>query len=109
VDHRLDALDVGSNRARSTAKMRYGPSSHSMWPDLQIDLPRAHVAGTQRDRATFLAAPQALGLRLELGGAAGHPALELGVQCLELAGLAVELDEDLDLGAQTSGTTGTAT
>src|SRR5206468_8467733 len=51
-------------------------------------------------RAGHFAAAQALGLRLQLGGTAHDALLELGIQCLELAGLAVELDEHLDLGAQ---------
>ena len=37
---------------------------------------------------------------LELGSAGGDALLELGIERLELAGLAVELDEHLDLGAQ---------
>ena len=36
----------------------------------------------------------------QLGGALGDPLLELAVQPLELAGLAVQLGEDADLGAQ---------
>ena len=37
---------------------------------------------------------------LQLPGAFGHPLLQFAVEILELAGLAVEVDEHLDLGAQ---------
>jgi hypothetical protein len=58
------------------------------------------IARRQSERAAVLAGAQALGLGLELGGAGRDALLELGVERLELAGLAVELDEHLDLGAQ---------
>src|SRR5476649_2107398 len=65
-----------------------------------VELPRAHVAGRQGQRAPLLAASQPFGLRLKLGGTRGDPFFELRVQYLELARLAIELDEHLDLGAQ---------
>ena len=91
---------VGLKWAGSTPKIRYGPSSHSILPVVEVDFPRAHVAGRQRDRAAFLALPQALGLRLQLRGAGGDAFLELGIQRFELAGLAVQIDEHPHLGAQ---------
>ena len=65
-----------------------------------IPVPRAHVAGGERQAAAFLALPQLRGRRFELGGARRDALLQLGVHLLELARLAVELDEDLDLGPQ---------
>ena len=36
----------------------------------------------------------------QLGGPLGHPLLQFGVEAFQLTGLAVQIDEDLDLGAQ---------
>ena len=101
MHHRLDALDrrlgMSPDRRRRCGRarrpIRCGRSSRST----------SHEPMSPADsamRAALLALAQALGLRLELGGARGDALLELGVQRLELAGLAVELDEDPDLGAQ---------
>ena len=39
------------------------------------------------------------GRGFELGGALGHASFQLGIEPLELAGLAIELGKYLDLGA----------
>ena len=56
-------------------------------------------AASARLRRCSLSRSRAVGC-LELGGALGDPLLELGVELLELPGLAVELGEHPDLGAQ---------
>ena len=100
MDHRLDALDGRLEGRRIDVEDAVGAVVPFDAAARDIDLPRAHVAGRERDRAALLALAQAFGLRLELGGARRDPLLELGVQRLELAGLAVEIDEHPDLGAQ---------
>ena len=100
MHHRLDALDGRLEMRRVDAEDAIGTVVPLDVARRQVDLPRAHVAGRQRDRAALLALAQALGLRLQLGGAGGDALLELGVQRLELAGLAVEIDEHPHLGAQ---------
>ena len=67
---------------------------------LDVPVPRPHLPGGERQAAALLALPQTRGGRFELGGALRHAALEFGVELFELAGLAIELGEDLDLGAQ---------
>ena len=100
MHHRLDALDRGLEMSRIDAEDAVRAVIPFEMTRHQVDLPRAHVAGRERDGAALLALAQALGLRLELGGARGDALLQLGIQHLELAGLAVEIDEDPHLGAQ---------
>ena len=66
----------------------------------EIPVPRAHVAGRQRQAAALLALEQPRGRRFEFGGALGDALLQLGIEPFELPGLAIELGEDPDLGAQ---------
>ena len=80
--------------------MRYWPSSHVPLVGREIPIPGAHLAGRQRQAAALLALQEPRVRGLELRRALGDMALELQVQLLELAGLAVKLDEDFDLGAQ---------
>ena len=65
-----------------------------------VPVPGAHLAGGDRQAAALLAFEQP-GVRfLQLRGARAHAVLELGIEPLELPGLAIELGEHLDLGAQ---------
>ena len=100
MHHRLDALHRRMERLRIDVEDPVRAVVPFDMAGREVDFPRAHVAGRQGDRAALLALAQLLGLRFELGGARGDPLLELGVHRLELAGLAEELDEDADLGAQ---------
>ncbi len=66
----------------------------------RIPVPRAHLAGGERERAAPLAREQPGVGRRELGGPFGDALLQLPVELLQLAGLPVELREHPDLGAQ---------
>src|SRR5262249_48732018 len=66
----------------------------------RIPFPGAHLAGGERQAAALLALHEPRTRRLELGRALGDAALELAVELLELAGLAIELGEYPHLGAQ---------
>ncbi len=65
-----------------------------------VPLPAPHLAGGERQAAQALALPKLPCGGGESGGALGDPRLELAVELLELPGLAIELNEDLDLRAQ---------
>ena len=65
-----------------------------------VPVPGSHLAGGDREAAALLAFQQP-GVRfLQFGGAGANAIFELDVEPLELAGLAIELGEHLDLGAQ---------
>src|SRR5437660_4663469 len=64
----------------------------------RVPLPRAHLACFERQAAAALAFEEARMRRFQLRGALGHSALELLVELLELAGLAIEFCKDLDFG-----------
>ena len=65
-----------------------------------VPVPRAHLpAASARLRRCSLSSSAGVG-RLQFGGALGDPLLQLGVEPLELPGLAIELGEDADLGPQ---------
>ncbi len=66
----------------------------------EIPVPRAHLAGGERETAPLLALHQPRIGGLELRGALRDAPLQLGVEALELAGLAIKLGEHLHLGAQ---------
>src|SRR5581483_1214920 len=65
-----------------------------------IPVPGTHLPGGNRHAAALLALDELRGRTFELGRAGAHPVLELGVEPLELARLAIELGEDLDLGPE---------
>ena len=66
----------------------------------EVPIPRAHLAGGEREAAALLALREP-GIRgFKLRRALRHAPLELRVQLLELAGLAVQLGEYPHLGAQ---------
>jgi hypothetical protein len=85
MDHRLDALDGGLERGAIDAEDPVGPVIPFDTTGSDVDLPRAHVAGAERDRPPFLAAPQLLGLCFQLGCSLGDSLFELLVHCLELS------------------------
>ena len=67
----------------------------------QVPVPRAHAAGREREAAPLLAF--AAGAVVEASSSAVRSTtrcFELGIEPLELPGLAIELGEDADLGAQ---------
>ena len=66
----------------------------------QVPIPRSHLAGGERQRAAPLALDEARGGCFQRRGALGDPPLQLLIELLELPGLAIELGEHLDLGAQ---------
>ena len=74
MDHRLDALDGRLEGRGIDVEDAVGAVVPFDAAARDVDLPRAHVAGRERDRAALLALAQALGLRLELGGARRRPA-----------------------------------
>ena len=71
MDHRLDAFDGRLELRAIDIEDPIGAVVPLDAAGRHVDLPRAHVAGRKRDRAALLALAQALGLRLELGGAGG--------------------------------------
>ena len=101
MDHGADVLD-GDLRScpRSTPKMWCWPSSHLHSPRDGIPVPRPHLPGGQRQTAALLALQQPRVRGFELRRALAHAPLQLGIQPLQLARLAVKLGEYLDLGAQ---------
>src|SRR5262249_42816797 len=78
VHHRVDTLDGRFERRGMDAEDPVGAIVPFDKAARHIDLPGAHVAGRERDRAPLLAAAKTLGLGLELGSAGGDPCLELG-------------------------------
>ena len=65
-----------------------------------VPVPGPHLAGGDREAAALLAFEQP-GVRfLQLGGAGANAIFKLGIEPLELTGLAIQLGEHLDLGAQ---------
>ena len=100
MDHRPD-VGVGERKAiRLDAEDAVLAGVPDAFAGLDVPVPRPHLPGGERHAAALLALPQIGGGRFQLGGAVGHPALEFGVELFELAGLAIELGEYLDLGAQ---------
>jgi len=71
--------------------------------------PRIHLAGRKRQVAAILALLQAPRRAFQFRGAVGDPLLELGIELLEQLRFAVQLGENLDLGAQHFGNDGTGT
>ena len=66
----------------------------------KIPVPRTHAAGGKRKAAPLLAFKEPQGRGLQLGRARGDAFLELRVQPLELAILAIQIGKHPDLGAQ---------
>ena len=65
-----------------------------------IEVPRAHLAGGERQAAALLALHEPHIRRFDLGRTLADAPLQLGIEPLELPGLAIKLGEDPDLGAQ---------
>src|SRR6185436_10522553 len=63
----------------------------------EVPIPRAHLPGGERKTAALLALQQPRIRGFEFGRALGHATLEFRVQPLEVARLAIELGEYLDL------------
>ena len=66
----------------------------------EVPIPGAHLARRQSEIAALLALLQLAVGTFELRGPVGDAPLELGIELLELPRLAVQLGEDLHLGAQ---------
>ena len=65
-----------------------------------VPIPGPHLAGRDRHAAPLLAFDELGGRSLELRRARAHAVFQLGIEALQLPGLAIELGENLDLGAQ---------
>src|SRR5579862_4928407 len=65
-----------------------------------VPVPGAHLAGRNRHAAALLALEKLGSRTFELRSASPHAVLELGVEPFELARLAIELGEHLDLGSE---------
>src|SRR5262249_12366010 len=68
-----------------------------------LPYPGSHLTGGERQAATLFALHQACGRGLQFRRSLRHATLELLVELFELPGLAIELGEDSDLGAQNLG------
>ena len=66
----------------------------------EIPVPRAHLPNGERQASTLLAFEQHASIRLQLCRSLCDARFELFVEPLKLPGFAVELGEDLDLGAE---------
>src|SRR5919201_5110497 len=66
----------------------------------KVPVPRAHLSGGERKRAAPLALPESRRRSLELRSTVGDAVLQLPIELLELARLAVKLGKNLDLGPQ---------
>src|SRR5215468_3313523 len=66
----------------------------------EIPVPRAHLPNGERQASALLAFEQHASIRLQLRGSLCNARFELFVELLKLPGFAVELSEDLDLGAK---------
>ena len=65
-----------------------------------IPIPGPHIARGDRHAATLFAFDKASGRFFQLGGPGANPILQLGIEPLQLPGLAIKLGKHLDLGAQ---------
>ena len=68
-----------------------------------VPFPGSHLAGGQCQAASLLTLQQPHGRGLKFRGSLGDATLELLIELLELSRLAIELGENLDLGAQNLG------
>ncbi len=102
MHHRFDTLDRGLETGGIDAENPIRAVVPFEAIRRQVDLPRTHVASRERDGPALLALAQALGLRLQLGGAGGDALFELAVQHLEPTNTRT-------LARSTLGTTGTDT
>src|SRR3954467_5582994 len=101
---RMDgALDIGRSQFEASGIdaenliLAFVPQAIAVNP---VPIPRAHLARGDRERPALFALPQP-GVRfLEFRGAGANPILEFDVELLQLARLAIEFREYLDLGAQ---------
>ena len=100
VDQRPDAVDPHFDGAGSDAEDAVLAVIPLAFAARDIPLPGAHLAGREREAARPLALHQARVGGFELGGAFRDAIFQTAIELLELLGLAVELGEDLDLGAQ---------
>src|SRR5882757_9891826 len=65
-----------------------------------VPIPGPHLAGGDRQAAALLAFEQSSVGFLKLRGAGANAIFQLGIEPLQLPGLAIQLGENLDLGAQ---------
>jgi hypothetical protein len=65
-----------------------------------VPIPRSHISGRNRQTAALLALQQTRRGGFEFSGTGSHPFFQFGIEALQLSGFAVQLGENLDLGAK---------